>query len=464
MPIYDSKRPLSIIVFLGVLLGVSVMFAPGILCIFFCILLTYILIKSFAKEEDKHFILTIFLIGMGTRILLGTAIHLLSIYLHLGAYYCPDLSSDPLIEDRFAFGLIGDGAFTSLKGWWWSQIWHDKIKLDWFISGSQGPDPYDYHFYLYAIFYYLFGFSQLAAKFINSLFSVGMAILIYYIAKDVFNRRVAKVAAILSAFFPTIILWSVTALKEPISSFFLCLTIFSLQRLIFQRKIRYLFPLFISFANIFIRQQFGIFTLLIASFSLFIGLLKSKFLRLIIITVIFAIMITPVAREKINSVESKLIYRINILIGMQRGSSSAGSSAYRIYPEDLERISSVKQLFSLSFVFSVVKGLGFFLLVPFPWSISSKLQLITYPQVVLWYFLLGFALLGIAYALRYNFKKSILVLFFLFSSALLSGMASGNIGSAMRHRDIITPLFLLFSAAGLTFCFPQRAKIHAKSA
>ena len=57
MPIYDSKRPLSIIVFLGVLLGVSVMFAPGILCIFFFILITYILIKSFAKEEDKHFIL-----------------------------------------------------------------------------------------------------------------------------------------------------------------------------------------------------------------------------------------------------------------------------------------------------------------------------------------------------------------------------------------------------------------------
>ena len=374
------------------------------------------------------------------------------------------MRGDFLIKDRFAFGFIGDSAFTSLRSWWLSQIWHDKIKHDWFTSGLQEHSPHDYHFYLYAIFYYLFGFSQLAAKFINSLFSVGTAILIYYIAKDVFNRRVAKVAAILSAFFPTIILWSVTALKEPISSFLFVLAIFSTQRFIFLKKTRYLFLVAISFANFFIRYQFGIFIILVSLICLFISFLRSKFLRLTIIMVIFAIMIIPTAREKINSLESKLINRINILVGMQRGSSSAGSSAYRIYPENLERVSSVKQLFSLSFVFSVAKGFIVFLLAPFPWSISSKLQLVTYPQVVLWYFLLGFALLGIAYALRYNFKKSIFVLFFLFSSALLSGMASGNIGSAMRHRDIITPLFLLFSAVGLTLCFPQRTKVHAESA
>ncbi|MBL7197020.1 MAG: glycosyltransferase family 39 protein [Candidatus Omnitrophica bacterium] len=450
-------------ILLGTLLGLFLIYIPGTLFIFFCIFIISILIKSFAKEEDKSFILSIFLIGMGMRILLAVILHFLCIYLHIGYDYFPDRMYDPLIVDRYALGVIGDSAFTSLRGWWLSQIWHGNIDRSWFLLQDMLYAPRDHHFRIYAVFYYLFGFSQLGGRLINSLFSMGTAILIYYIAKDIFDKRVAKLAAIFSAFFPTIVLWSVTDLKEPINSFLFCLTIFSIQRLISIKKIRYLFLLIISFANIFIRYQFGIFIIAIASLISLMSLLKNKFLRLPIILIICFMIVSPLGKEKIKLAETKLVLGINTLMGMQRGTSSSPGSAYKIYPEDLERISSIEQVFSPVSITSLARGFLFFVLAPFPWEISSKLQLLMYPQMILWYFLLLFVLPGIIYSLRYDFKKSLFVLFFLFSSVLLSSMASGNIGSAVRHRDIMTPLILLFSAAGLTLYFSPKAKVGSEN-
>ncbi|MFC1698995.1 ArnT family glycosyltransferase [Candidatus Omnitrophota bacterium] len=444
------------LILLGVAAGVTSIFIPGTLFIFLCIFIISVLIKSFAKEEDKSFILSIFLIGMGVRVLLALILYFLSIYLHIGYEYCDGRACDPLIVDRYALGVIGDSAFTSLRGWWLAQVWHGNIERSWFRLEDMVYAPRDHHFRIYAAFYYLFGFSQFAAKLINSLFSVGAAVLIYYIAKDIFEQRVAKLAAILAAFFPTIVLWSVTHLKEPINSFFICLTIFSIHRLIFLKKKSYLLLLIISFANIFVRYSLGIFTLCFALLSLIIGLSRNKYFRLAIVLLICSVMMTSLGREKVKSAETKLISEINGLIYAQRGVVSAGGAVYQIYPEDFEGLSSIKQLFSLDFMAAAAKGVIFFLLTPFPWQISSKLQLLSYPQVILWYLLFAFALVGIIFSLRYYFKESCLILVFLFFSVLLSSLVSGNIGSAMRHRDITTPLILLFSAAGLVSHFSSR--------
>jgi len=123
---------------------------------------------------------------------------------------------------------------------------------------------------------------------------------------------------------------------------------------------------------------------------------------------------------------------------------------YRLLPQDemAKTVVSRGQFFVM-----LAKGWFHLMLEPLPSSIKSLTMLASSFQMILWYPLIPFSIIGILLSLRYKFKESfILLLYFLFMGSALA-VSGGNVGTTFRLRDTITPLFLLFSSVGIISVF-----------
>jgi hypothetical protein len=85
---------------------------------------------------------------------------------------------------------------------------------------------------LIAVIYTVIGRNTLAIQFVNSVIGAATAVLIFHCAQRVYqNVRVARIAAICVAFFPSLVLWSAQGLKDAPIVFFLVLAIVASLRL-----------------------------------------------------------------------------------------------------------------------------------------------------------------------------------------------------------------------------------------
>ena len=92
--------------------------------------------------------------------------------------------------------------------------------------------------YLIATVYELIGQNTLAIQFINAVVGSATAAAIYYVAQHLFNNnRVSRLAALLTCFFPSLILWSSQALKDSLIVMALVLAILATLQLM--EKVRF---------------------------------------------------------------------------------------------------------------------------------------------------------------------------------------------------------------------------------
>ena len=86
--------------------------------------------------------------------------------------------------------------------------------------------------YLVAAVYGIVGRNMLAVQLMNSVFGAATAVVIYLCAHHVFqNSRVARLAGIAVAFYPSLVFWSAQGLKDGPIVFFLALAILSTLKL-----------------------------------------------------------------------------------------------------------------------------------------------------------------------------------------------------------------------------------------
>jgi len=83
-----------------------------------------------------------------------------------------------------------------------------------------------FYIFLLALFLKIFGMSYLSGRLLPLFSSIGVSILIYLIAKHLFNRRVALTAQLLYVFFPFTILFSSITKMNNVVTFWGCLGIF----------------------------------------------------------------------------------------------------------------------------------------------------------------------------------------------------------------------------------------------
>ena len=360
----------------------------------------------------------------------------------------------------------GDGEFQSGHAWLISVINLDKdVKkndLMWkkgffsdiwtyevlFLQDRYIPVHYyqvGFYTYFMAVLYSYFGYSPLIVNFINCMLGVLAAFLIYQLCL-IFNKRVANLSLFLMLWWPSLFFWSaLTKLKITgmifLSALFLLLT----SKFILQKKIIYL-PLIIAttvLVDLF-RVKFSFIFAGIFIFSLFLtfktGITKN------IISMIGCIFLALNFNKLVLMIKKILDSGITI----HHGVVNTGGVIYKLL-EDRHylKVPGFYPLSGIDYLKYYLKGLLYFIFEPFLTNISSKNILIFLPQQILWYLLLILSIFGALYCIRYFRKESIVLFVYLFVITSMLGISGGNIGTDVRHRDLISPVVFIFSSLGL---------------
>src|SRR5258705_191936 len=217
--------------------------APGALAVCAAITLPTVIILARGGPE-RTFLLRLFVIGLLIRLLVGPIIYV--------AHFEEFFGGDANTYDTFGQALRA--------------AWHGDIiqaaAYQSFVSSGAGAWGM---LYLVAGVYELIGRNMLAIQFINAAVGAATPAVIYYIAQHLFsNVRVARLAALLTCFYPSLVLWSSQALKDGIIVLVLTLSILATLRLMAKISVRYVVVLAACLVAL-LSLRFYIFYMMIAS-------------------------------------------------------------------------------------------------------------------------------------------------------------------------------------------------------
>src|SRR5262245_6775215 len=206
------------IVVCGAVVSLKPVEAPGALvsCAVASLPTIFILARS---GKEKSFLLRLFLIALLVRIIVAFIIYSGNGQEFFGG-------------DANTYDIFGQ----SLNQAWHGDQYHSQKYASFVASGASAWGM----IYLVAGVYELIGTNPFAIQLINASVGAATAIVVYYAAEALFNNvRVSRVAAVLVAFFPSLILWSSQALKDALIILALALAILATLRLMEKITIRY---------------------------------------------------------------------------------------------------------------------------------------------------------------------------------------------------------------------------------
>jgi len=97
--------------------------------------------------------------------------------------------------------------------------------------------------------------------------------------------------------------------------------------------------------------------------------------------------------------------------------------------------------------------LGFTILMfaPFPWQATNTRQAITIPEVLIWWAMIPFLIVGIVYTVRNKLRNAFPILMFSLMLTIAYSVFQGNVGTAYRQRTQIQVFLFILIGAGWTF-------------
>jgi 4-amino-4-deoxy-L-arabinose transferase-like glycosyltransferase len=305
--------------------------------------------------------------------------------------------------------------------------------------------------YIVAVIYYLIGRNPLAIQFFNGVVGAATAPVIFMCTYHIFrNLRSARVAAILVAFFPSLILWSSLGLKDATVVFLLSVTMLATLKLTGRIQTKYV---------------------LLLIFSL-IGLLGMRFY-------IFYMMLIVVGGSFIIGTGTRNMSGLirNFLLLIAVGLSLTYLGVLRNAPKDLETYGNLKKVqesrkdaqransgFAKDVDVSttggalsaVPLGLLYVLFAPFPWQLGNLQQAFTLPEMLVWWASFPLLILGMKYSIRHKLRETVPVFMFTILTTLVYSVFQGNVGTAYRQRAQLLIFYFIFIAVGFVVVKERR--------
>lgn len=370
------------------------------------------------SETDRSFVIQIFLIALLLRIGVAFVINSFELQVFFG-------------EDAVAHEYHGYLLFDS---------WVSHTALPQYFSDWKRAWGFNY---LIASVYLVTGRNPLLIQFISSLAGAGSAVLIYYVTiRIIGNFRTARVAAVLTAMSPAMVIWSSQILKDGFVVFFLVLTIFFLARLQDKFSFPDLFMLLVSLIGVFSFRFYIFYFAAIACICSFVfggERIVANNVRWFVILTIFLIIgayagVLSAGREQIESMSDLDRIQLSREVLARDAASGFGGEA------DIRTTSGILTAFPI--------GFAYLMLAPFPWQFNSLRGSLPFPEMVVWWILIPFMISGFKYTLRHRFRRAISVLVFSITLIVAYSLFQTNVGTAYRQRTQVQVFLFMFIGVG----------------
>ncbi len=384
-----------------------------IMLVFFIMIAWIILVTFVHDHKERQYLISIFLVALGLRILVSTLVHAL---LPPG-YFAPD--------------EVG----TLLNGKMIAESW----------SGNAIPQGLHGGIYdIAASVFYIFGYKPnilfLLANFLGAMTVLNA----YFITRRLFNKQSARYSAIVVAILPSLVLWSSMPLKDVYSEFFITSIIHLTLRVKERLRISNVMLILGLIALVGFIRGYLVIIVLMGVTSAFIPFRKETFIRNAIVIAIFALsfalFFSSYAAKTSPKYGEKGEGVLQTLQQTRQGFYSGGSKM-------LGHINIANPVNALMYAPLL---LTVFFLAPFPWDITgSTLHNLATAESLVWYFFFYYAIKGIFRALKEGKYDIMPVLVMIGVLSVAYALAITNLGAAYRFRGQVSVLLLVFSGYGL---------------
>src|SRR5688572_5113444 len=355
-------RPGLILALIGIIAAIGVcwtFFPEGVGAIVIIALLTAMVLPLLLRNvAEPNFVFRLFFAALLVRAVVGLLIY--------------------LFQYQEFFG--GDAITYDFRGAVMADSWHGLIAEDSAyvsrmteMSGS-GWGMY----YLVGAIYFIGGRNPLAAQAFCWVFGAAIAPAVYICAHRIFkNNRAARVAAIMTAFFPAFVIWSSQLIKDGLIIFLLVMVMIAVLKLQEKFSYEWLAVLILSMCGIMSLRFYIFYMVAIAVVGSFIigltnnpGAMLRRSAVLILLglgmTYLGVLRIATTEFEEFGSLERIQVSRQDLA---RRGESGFG--------EDLD-VSTTQGAIS-----ALPIGFANLMFAPFPWQATSGRQAMALPEVLL---------------------------------------------------------------------------------
>lgn len=363
-----------------------------------------------APRDEARALLPIFLAAVCVRVALGTAI----------AYAVPP---DYFSLDHGRYQLVG----RELVEHWAGRGGRPELLTE------------ELGYYVWnALIYRLVGYAPLAAALSNAALAGISVILTFRIAREVGGAQAARNAALLAAFFPSLVLWSSLNLKDAATILCILTALRGAQRL--QRRITPGGALLLV-AGIAALGQLRDYLVVIVAFSAGLAVLLPRLrgaaLRAAFAAAVVAGVLIFGVPEPLEEFADEASFQT---LDRHRRNLALGDSAY--YGDaDVSTPGAALRFLPI--------GVAYFVLAPAPWQLWNARQWLTLPEMLVWYALLPFVFLGVRHVIRRRVGAALAPASFAVLATLSYALVESNLGTAYRHRAQVLVFLLIFAGVGI---------------
>ena len=390
-----------------------------LVCLIFALAAGYFVYQD---KEAGSFLLQLFGWALLVRVLVATGIFMFNKQEFFGG--------DALTYDFFGY--------AQMKAWQGDALF--KVTADRFTNGQASAWGM---VNLIALIYSIIGRNTLAIQLVNSVIGAATAPLIYHCALHVYrNARVARIAAICVAFFPSLVLWSAQGLKDAPIVFFLVLAILASLRLNEKLSVKHAAILVAALFAI-LSLRFYVFYMIAVAIAggFVIGFQKftpTNFARQFVVIILVGISLTYLGVTRYASQQYETFGSLEKLNRSRTDLARAGSG----FGQEVD-VSTTEGAIS-----TIPVGLIYLLFAPFPWQLASLRQSITIPEMIIWWCSFPLLVLGIWYSMKYRLRQIAPILIFTTMLSIAYSVFQGNVGTAYRQRAQLLVFYFIFVAVG----------------
>jgi hypothetical protein len=383
-------------------------------------------------EQHGQYLLRVFLLALLIRVAIGTAIFVFN-------------GQDFFGGDAWTYDFVGQ---QQLQAWGGDN--YAATFVDSFIGKSIGSGWG--MVYLVAALYGLIGRNMLAVQFFNTVVGAATAPIIFLAAREVFNNsRVAKLAAIAVAFYPSLVLWSSQGLKDGPIVFSLAVCILTTLRLGKKFSAIYVLLLVSSLFCVLALRFYVFYMLLVAIIGAFVigmrAVTAQSLARQFLIIIVLGLAMTYLGVTRYANVQFE---QYGSLQQLQMNRLDASRSAQSGFGQDIDISTGGGALQTIPL------GLLYLLFAPFPWQLGSVRQILTLPEMVIWWISFPFLVLGLWFSIKHRLRQMSPILLFTTMLTLAYSVFQGNIGTAYRQRSQLLVFYFIFVAIGFVLIKEKR--------
>lgn len=423
------------LVFASVWLGQSISATPDagltfLLALVPAVVCVWIILKD---KTDRTFLLRIFALAITLRWMLALIID----WKQLQPFFGPDAET----FDEVGMSIANSWRGLIPYGSHWLAGYTGQARSGWGM------------FYYVGSVYYLVGRDQLLVQLLNCALGAASCIVVYKIAQLLYPEiRVARTAAFLTAVSPSMILWSSQMMKD--GPIVLSLSLCALFTLRLQVKLggKDLLLLLVSLFCLFSLRNYA-FYLMFAAVALALLLRGKRFtpLRFIQGGVLVIVIGGSLAYLGAGDVPQGA-FDLKKIQAARAWSAKAANSGFGGDVDITDPQAALEFL---------PVGLVYVLFAPFPWMMTNLRQLITLPEMIMWWLLVPMVVKGFWYAVRHRLKESFAIVTFTVGLTLVYALYQSNVGTAYRHRAQLYVFFFIFISIGLDL--RRKAKLQRRS-